>query len=89
MSNIINSQNPYINNTTAYGRKNNTALYTQAPASLPKFSIDNFLNEKDEFRKNVLKNQKQYLSKPESNFKLFASVLAITGLIILALTHKK
>ncbi len=89
MTNIINSQDIRLNNTIHYGKKSQPSEYIQAPQSLPKYSLNDVLNEKDEFRKNVLRQQKQTHSKPKFNFKRFASVSALTGLIIFLLTKKK
>lgn len=87
MSNIINSQNIQINNTVSSGRKNTATNYTEAPQSLPKYSISDVLREQDEFRHSVL--QSQNLSKSDGHLNILAPIIAITGLIVLALTHKK
>lgn len=92
MPNNINSQ--IINNTNNIAFQNSDmsfaakaiSRYVEAPQQLPKFSITQSLNERDEFRKNVI--QTNYKTKQRKNsFQKFITV-AIVG-IVAALGYKK
>lgn len=88
MSNILNSQNVNINNpipAKKIGEENKQSRYIEAPQSLPKYSIDKVLQEKDEFRKNIKQNQYEQLYKKKNNgiLKIGVILVAIAGFFIL------
>ena len=92
MTNIINSHNLNINNTTksfknSFGKQN---IYDEFDVvTLPKFSIDKVLQEKDEFRhqiKTELHNkQEKEKMKPGKTGIIIA---ALTGIILLLFGRK-
>lgn len=94
MTNLINSQS--MNNNNAIAARNISSENTQtkrnipavtAPDYLPKFSIDKALQEKDEFRKNVLYSNYQTAEKSKKRknnlCKLAVMLAAAAGYIIL------
>lgn len=88
MSNILNSQNTNINNAIParkIGGENKQTRYIEAPQSLPKYSIDKVLEEKDEFRKNIKLAQYEELYKKKSNglLKIGVILAAVTGFFLL------
>ncbi len=93
MSNIINSHNININNTfhnnCVFGAKHDVFGSIEAPMSLPTFSIDKYLQEKDEFRQEL--KHDIYINKKKEEKKLSKSTLIIAGLTaaILFLFGKK
>lgn len=87
MSNMINSQNTNINNVIP-ARKIDGNIefkrFVEAPQSLPKYSIDKILNEKDEFRRNLRINEYEKQNKKKSGLlKLGVILAAITGFFLL------
>lgn len=92
MSNNINSQ--LANNTNNLAVKTQDmsfaakvkSRYVEAPQSLPKFSITQSLNERDEFRKNVI--QTNYKTKQRKNSFTKFLTIAIVGLAT-AFSYKK
>lgn len=92
MTNIINSHNVNINNVMNanqlyFGKNTDNEVY--APVSLPKFSIDKLLQEKDEFRQQV-KDDLHYQMKKESRkpSKTKIIIAALAGLILLLFGRK-
>ena len=89
MSNIINS--PNINNTNPITAKNisETSVparnigVVEAPQQLPKYSINKVLQEKDEFRKNVLYSNYQSAKKKSILPKIGVILAAVFGFLIL------
>ena len=83
MSNILNTQNTNVNNeipARKLGGKSNFSRYIEAPQSLPKYSIDKVLQEKDEFRRNIIQTQNETLYKKKSNRLLkLGIILAAVG----------
>ena len=94
MSNIINSHNININNTfhnnCSFGAKHDVFGSIEAPMSLPSFSIDKYLQEKDEFRQQL--KQDIYVKRKKEEKKPNKSALIIAGLsaaILLLFGRKK
>lgn len=84
MSNILSTQNTNVNNEIPARKleaKSNFGKYIEAPQSLPKYSIDKVLQEKDEFRRNIVQTQNETLYKKKSNNGLLklGIVLAAVG----------
>ena len=92
MSTNINSQ--LTNNTNVLNTQNNNtsfaakaiSRYVEAPQHLPKFSITQSLNERDEFRQNVIKTNYQ-TNKRKKSFGKFLTTI-IVGVAV-ALGYKK
>jgi len=66
MSNLINSTNININNEIAAKKLhfgNKESFFVEAPQSLPKYSIDKVLQEKDDFRKQIILQQNETWNK--------------------------
>ncbi len=93
MSNIINSQNYNINNiytqsAVSMGKK--SPAFVEAPNHLPKYSIDDVLNERDEFRHQIFENQRETLKKKQSKLPKIAFLLTVfTGTLLLSLKKGK
>lgn len=88
MSNILNTQNTNVNNEIPARKleaKSNFGRYIEAPQSLPKYSIDKVLQEKDEFRRNIIQTQNETLYKKKSNglFKLGIILAAVGSFFLL------
>ncbi|HIS89222.1 TPA: hypothetical protein IAA87_07350 [Candidatus Avigastranaerophilus faecigallinarum] len=88
MPNIIISQNKSCNNEYEKSKRKitpNFGRYIEAPKSLPKYSIDKVLEEKDEFRRTITKNQNENLYKKKNNnfFKLGMILAAVGGFFLI------
>ena len=88
MPNIIISQNKSCNNEYEKSKRKitpNFGRYIEAPKSLPKYSIDKVLEEKDEFRRTITKNQSENLYKKKNNnfFKLGMILAAVGGFFLI------
>lgn len=92
MSYNINSQfSNNINDITAQNSTINFAAkansrYVEAPQQLPRFSLTQSLNDKDEFRKNVIRTNYQTKERKNS-FKKFLTIALIGTLT--AIGYKK
>ena len=95
MSDIINSYSTNINHPAAVmpvTMGKNKQYYIEAPQSLPRYSIDSVLKERDEFRKEVTLNQINELypvKKPFSLKKIGFILAAIGGFLLLSSKGKK
>lgn len=81
MSNILSTQNTNVNNEIPARKleaKSNFGRYIEAPQSLPKYSIDKVLQEKDEFRRNIVQTQNETLYKKKSNGLLKLGIMLAT-----------
>ncbi len=83
MSNLLIPQNSNINNEIAASKlfsKSSTGRYIEAPQSLPKYSIDKALQEKDDFRRTIIQEQNKGLYKKKNNpFLKIGLILAAVG----------
>ena len=88
MSNIINTQN-YISENPVYAAKiseENSYRFSEAPVSIPKYSLTDTLNGKDEFRKSaraVWKENEQAKENMSLFKKIFLACAAIGTFIVL------
>ena len=88
MSNIINTQN-FNSNNPVFMRNNaeeNISRFSQAPVSIPKYSINDVLKERDEFRKTVTKKHYENVQKEETKScagKFFAMCAAVCAFLVL------
>ena len=94
MSNIINSQNLNINNiskVSQYSFGKQYGIYDEFEVvTLPKFSFDKVLQEKDEFRHQIneeISKQRKKESRKPNKAKLV--IAALTGAILLLYGRKK
>ncbi len=95
MSNIINSHNLNINNTlnsaqNHFGKKDTAFSAVYAPVSLPKFSFEKEIEEKDEYRKQInfeIYNQKKKEERKPNRTKILIAALA--GAILFLFGRKK
>lgn len=84
MSNIINTQN-YISENPVYAAKiseeNTTASrFSQAPVSIPKYSLNQSLKEKDEFRNSARMVYKEN-EQAKENMSLFKKICLLGAAI--------
>jgi hypothetical protein len=74
-------------NKFSFGKNNENEMY--APVSLPKFSFDKVLEEKDEFRHQIKEELKEKIKKEERKpDKTKIIIAALTGIILLLFGKK-
>lgn len=86
MSNLLNSQITNNNNPIPARKlsQEKVSRYIQAPQNVPQYSINEILQEKDEFRRNVSLAQYQQQNRKKSSFlKICAALTAITAYFII------
>ena len=88
MSDLINSTNMNINSEIAakkLSKNDERPAFIEAPKSLPKYSINGVLQEKDDFRKNIIMQQNPDLFSEKKKSilpKIGVMVAAAAGFLI-------
>ncbi len=88
MTNLLNSQITNNYNVVPARRissENNRSRCIEAPKTLPKYSIEDSLKQKEEFRKSVIQQQniESFTNKKKSPAKVIIVLAAIAGFFLL------